>query len=201
MRSLAERVAAPARAGITALGGIRALYAPRRVSTSLRQSSPLLVLYRIERLLMRFFLVLATVLALASFRPALGQEKAVPLPQEGFLGEWVNINEVVYTAKRLVVSKDDNAWFVEAFVPTIMVINGAAKEADVSLGKTKLNLAGASPDAKALPFGFTARDLKVSVQYSTLRVEKAELVVETFTIFSEKAGKSNYRTVERFKKK
>jgi hypothetical protein len=198
---MAERVAAPDRAGITTFGGIRALYPPRRVSISVRQSSPLLVLYTIERLLMRLFLVLATGLALATFRPALGQDKPEPLPQERFLGEWVNINEVAFTAKRLVVSKDDNAWSVEAFVPTIMVINGTAKEADLSLGRTRLNLAGASPDAKALPFGFAARDLKVSVQYSTMRIEKAELIVETFTIFSEKAGKSSYRTVEKFKKK
>jgi hypothetical protein len=150
---------------------------------------------------MRFFLVLATSLILAGFHPALGQEKAAPLPQERFLGEWVNVNEVVFTAKRLVVSKSDDTWSVEAFVPTIMIVNGTAKEAEVSLGKVNLNLAGASPDAKALPFGFTTRDLKISVQHSTMRIEKEELVLEAFTIFNKKAGKSNYRTVEKFKKK
>jgi len=86
-------------------------------------------------------------------------------------------------------------------VPTIMVVNGSAKEVDVSLGKVTLKLAGTTPDAKALPFGFMVRDLaRVSVQYSTLRIDKAELIVETFTIFGDKARMSNYRTVERFKK-
>jgi hypothetical protein len=123
------------------------------------------------------------------------------LPQDLLLGEWVNVDDVVFTAKRLVVSKGDNAWSVEAFVGTIMIVDGVAKEAEVSLAKTKLSLAGDSPDAKALPFGFTTRDLKRSVQYSTLRIEKEQLIVETFTIFSDQAGKSNYRTVEKFKKK
>jgi hypothetical protein len=150
---------------------------------------------------MRSFLTLATALALSSVCPALGQDKAAHLPQDRLLGEWINASDVVFTAKRLVVSKSDSAWSVEAFVPTITVVDGVAKAADLSMGKIKLNLAGSSPDAKALPFGFATRDLKVSVQHSIMRIEKDELLVETFTIFSDKAKMSNYRTVEKFKKK
>jgi hypothetical protein len=34
-----------------------------------------------------------------------------------------------------------------------------------------------------------------------LRIEKEELIVETFTVFGDKSAKSNYRTLERFEKK
>jgi hypothetical protein len=147
---------------------------------------------------MRSLVALSAAWLLMVAPPVRAQEKA--LPQDRFVGEWVNVEDVVLTAKRLAISRTDNAWSIEAFAPTVMVVDGIAKEAEVSLGKTRLSLAGDSPDAKALPYGFTTRDLKVSVQYITLRIEKDQLVVETFTIFSDKAGKSSYRTVEKFKK-
>jgi hypothetical protein len=150
---------------------------------------------------MRVPLVVATGVLLSVFGPAWGQEKSPPLPQERFVGDWVNVSDTVFTAKRLAISKADKSWSVEAFVPTITIMDGAAKQADLSLGKTALRLAGDSPDAKALPYGFLRRDLKVSVQYSTLRLEKDELIVETFTIFPSNARQSNYRSLEKFKKK
>jgi outer membrane lipoprotein-sorting protein len=123
------------------------------------------------------------------------------LPQQQFEGEWINVDDVAFTAKRLVVSKGDHACFVEAFAVTIMIVDGIPKEAEVSLGKANLSLAGDSPDAKTLPFGFMKRDLKESVQYSILRIEEAQMVVETFTIFPNKVGNPNYRTVEKFERK
>ena len=150
---------------------------------------------------MQSFQLLTAGLVLAGLTAASRHDKSAQLPQERFLGEWVNGSDVVYTAKRLVVSKSNNTWSVEAFVPTIMIVNGVMKPGEVSLGKTKLNLAGDSPDAKDLPFGFTTRDFKVTMQHSTLRIENEQLIVETFTIFNEKIAKSNYRTVEKFKKK
>jgi len=51
---------------------------------------------------MRWFLVLATGLILGNFHPALVQEKPASLPQERFLGEWINVDRLVFTARRLV---------------------------------------------------------------------------------------------------
>jgi len=151
---------------------------------------------------MRLPRLAATSVLLTFFCPAWAQEKSAPLPQERFVGNWVNVNDdEVFTAKRLVISRAENTWFLEAFVATITIVDGAVKERELSLGKTAFRLAGDSPDDKALPYGFLARDLKISMQYSTLRMEKDELVVETFTIFGPNAKQSNYRSLEKFKKK
>jgi len=150
---------------------------------------------------MQFLFVLATSLAVIGFSAVFGQEKPPPLAQTRFIGEWINVDDIAFTARRLVVSKAEDTWSLETFVPTIVIVDGVAKEGDVLLGKTKLSLAGDSPDEKDRPFAFTTRDLKLSVQYSSLRIEKEELIVETFTIFPDKAEAKNYRTLEKFRKK
>src|SRR5262249_33576625 len=132
---------------------------------------------------MRLFFLLATSIVTVGFEPAFGQDKSATLPQARFTGEWINESDEVFIANRLVITKIENNWSVEAFIPTVVVVDGAFKESDVSLGKTKLSLAGDSPDSNALPFGFTIRDLKLSIQYSSLRIEKDVLIVETFTVF------------------
>ena len=72
---------------------------------------------------------------------------------------------------------------------------------ELPAGKTNLTFLGDSVESKVLPYGFATRDAGFAVKYQTLRMEKGELVVETFTIFKDKSGRSNYRSEERFKKK
>jgi hypothetical protein len=150
---------------------------------------------------MRLPLLVGASVMLVILCPGWAQEKSSPLPQERFIGDWVNVDDEVLTAKRLVISKADNTWTVEAYVPSIVIVDGAIKEQELSLGMTTLRLAGDSPDEKAMPYGFLTRDLKISMQYSSLRIEKDELIVETFTIFGPNVKQSNYRTLEKFKKK
>ncbi len=78
-----------------------------------------------------------------------------------------------------------------------------SKTEERSAGKVKLSLHGDGISAKELPYGFATWESKISTRHKSLKIEKDELVVEQFNIFTPEAakGRSNFRTVERFKKK
>jgi hypothetical protein len=129
--------------------------------------------------------------------PATGQDKPAPLAQDRFLGEWVNADKDTRGLKRLEITRKDDAWQIETW-PSL----GGGGEG--ALGKVKLSLLGEGARAKELPYGFaTVGESKLGVHHLTLKIEKDELVVEAFRIFSDDGarGRSNYRKVERFKKK
>ena len=122
-----------------------------------------------------------------------GQEKAASSPQERLVGGWVNADKDTRGLKRLAVAKKDDTWSIEAW--------GSGGGGEIPWGKTSLALLGDSAGSKDLPYGFASWDPGFAVTHLTLRLEKDELVVDTFTIFKDKSGRSNYRSVQRFKKK
>jgi hypothetical protein len=124
---------------------------------------------------------------------ASSQDKATPLPQAGYPGEWINVNKKGALFTRLIVSHKDDAWWIEAWLNP-----DSGKEA--SFGKVRLSLLGDNFGAKALPYGFATWDDKESTTHMTLRLDKGELVAEVFSIVKAKGG-SNVRAQEKFKKK
>ena len=52
----------------------------------------------------------------------------------------------------------------------------------------------------SLKYGFASWDHKFADTHLTLRLEKGELVVESYTVFKDKSGRSNYRSKATFKK-
>ena len=122
---------------------------------------------------------------------ASSQEKATPLPQAGYSGEWI-VNEKNAPFARIIVSHKDDDWWIEAW------FNPDSGKG--SLGKVRLSLLGDNFGAKALPYGFATWDGKESTTHMTLRLDKGELVAEIFDIVKAKDG-SNVRFKETFKKK
>jgi hypothetical protein len=72
------------------------------------------------------------------------QDKATLLPQEGYPGEWINVNEKGALFARFTISKKDDALWIEAWQNP-----DSGKEG--SFGKVRLSLLGDNFGAKALP--------------------------------------------------
>jgi hypothetical protein len=125
---------------------------------------------------------------------ASSQDKATPLPQEGYPGEWINVTKKGAFFTRFIVSHKEDAWWIEAWFNA-----DDGKEAPFG-GKVRLSLLGDNFGAKALPYGFATWDGKESTTHMTLRLDKGELVAEMFDIVKAKGG-SNLRLQEKFKKK
>jgi len=117
-----------------------------------------------------------------------------PLPQQGLVGEWVNTNPKTRALRRLVVSRQGEGWSIAAW-------GHAAIDGEIAWEKVKLTLLGEDIETKALPYGFATWEFGWNTTHLILRVAKEELVVERLTIFKDKSGRSNYRMVEKFKKK
>jgi hypothetical protein len=133
---------------------------------------------------------------LASTFVASAQDKKAPLPQEALVGEWANgTKEGPGVFTRFVVFQKGDAWSIEAWF-------NAGGDKEVPMGKVTLSLLGDNVQAKSLPYGFATWDDKTQTIHMTLRLEKDEVVAETFTILKDKSsGGSNFRTQEKFKKK
>jgi hypothetical protein len=144
---------------------------------------------------MRLGMVVVAVWPFLGLGSVAGHEKAAPSPQERIVGMWVNTNKDTRGLKRLAVARRDDTWSIEAWG------SGGGGTMEIPWGKTSLALLGDSVASRDLPYGFAVWDPGFAVYHLTLRMDKDELVVETFVIFKDKSGRSNYRSVERFKKK
>jgi hypothetical protein len=144
---------------------------------------------------MRCGIVVVALWLFPGFCSIVGQEKALSPPQERLVGGWINVDKDSGALKRLAVAKKDDTWSIEAWGA------GGGGTLEIPWGKTSLALLGDNAGAKDLPYGFATWNPGFQVKHLTLRIEKHELFVETFSIFKDKSGRSNYRSVERFKKR
>jgi hypothetical protein len=144
---------------------------------------------------MRLLFVLTIGYLLVSTLVASSQDKGTSLPQTGYVGKWTNATrEGPKTFTRFVVSKKDDDWWIEAWLNL-----GGGNEA--TMGKVSLSLLGDNVQAKSLSYGFATWKGEPTV-HLTLRLEKDQVVAETFTIYKDKSsGASNFRRQEKFKKK
>jgi hypothetical protein len=77
---------------------------------------------------------------------------------------------------------------------------GKAHPQDSRTGKADLHLLGADAGAKALDYGFATWDLKFKGLCAVVHMEDDRLIVESYNIFQDRSGRSNYRTKEEFKR-
>ena len=132
---------------------------------------------------------MARVLPLSVMALVLGSSFAAG---DDFAGKWVNTDEKTGGLTRLEITKRDKSWTVQAWAA------GGGGEFDH--GKVTLHVLGDSTGDTEMKYGIASWDHKFKDTHLTLRLEKGELVVEAFNVFKDGSGRSNYRSVYRFKK-
>ncbi len=111
---------------------------------------------------------------------------------DDFVGKWVNTDEKTGGLTRLEISKKDKGWTVQAW--------GAGGGGEIDQGKATLHLLGDSAVATEMKYGIASWDHKFKDTHLTVRLEKGELFVEDFNVFKDDSGRSNYKSVFKFKK-
>ena len=120
-------------------------------------------------------------------------EHATSPDREGIAGEWVNRDNGTRGLKRLMVTSDGSKWSINAW--------GSGGGGEIPWGETKLALLGKNVAARELPYGFATWSPGFADTYLILRLEKEALEAEVLTIFKDDSGRSNYRSVESFRRK
>ncbi len=137
-------------------------------------------------------LMLAAMLVAASKTDSTMAADHVHRPQDRFIGTWLNEDQETRSITKLEVAQDENKWSIQVW--------GACEPDDCDWGKTKLFLLGDTVDAKDFPFAFATWDHGFATTHIVLRIEAATLVAETYDIFRDDSGRSNYRRVDRLKR-
>ena len=144
--------------------------------------------------------------------PAPAQDKPAELPQDRLVGEWVNGKALLPGGGAFVhsvkITKDEGVWYIEAWGGGGKVPFGKGKDNKVKLSlladRTKgSGKRGGDPPPKELPNGFASWEREIGVRHVSLRIEKDQLVVETFSLRGGIAGDNitNSRTVETLDRK
>ena len=79
-------------------------------------------------------------------------------------------------------------------------IPGFANDSEKGFKPTRFDLLGDNVGASELPYGFAMWDHGFKLEYFTARLENDELVLESYSIFKDGSGRSNYRQVGKMKR-
>ena len=112
---------------------------------------------------------------------------AVP---NSIIGEWANAS----SGLKLKITQDAKSSSIEAWAA------GGGGTTEIPWGKTPLDRLGDNVAATNLPYGFATWDHGFKLTHLTARLDGDQLVVETFSVFKDGSGRSNYRTVEKLSK-
>ena len=112
--------------------------------------------------------------------------------QRMFEGRWTNVNKENPGVTRLEIKAGEKAATLQAW--------GKCSPEDCDWGATTLHLLGNTVSDRDLPYGFASWDHRFKVAHMTLRIEKGVLVAELFDIFTDDSGRSNFRSIHRFRR-
>jgi len=138
---------------------------------------------------MKIFAVLSVITACAIVTPVFAQSGGKK--EKSFVGKWMPVKKDTGLTRLEITGKGEKlriqAW-------------GKCEPTDCDWGAVPLYLLGESVSAKELPYGFATWDHKFKVAHMALYLDKNELVVATYDIFTDDSGRSNYRSLARFKR-
>jgi hypothetical protein len=108
------------------------------------------------------------------------------------LGKWVPVAKDRGGLSKVDIAKSESAWTIR--------IASYATFTETDWGKSRLQLVGKDVDAKTYDRGFAEWKHGFANEYMMLYTEDGLLVIESYTIFNDRSGRSNYRDIERFRR-
>ena len=127
---------------------------------------------------MKIIAVLSFVSACAIVTPIFAQSGAKK--EMSFVGKWVAAKKDK-GLPRLEIAGKGNKLEIRAW--------GKCEPTDCDWGAVPLNLLGDSVSARELPYGFATWDQRFKIAHMALYLDKGELVVATYDIFTDDSGR------------
>lgn len=115
--------------------------------------------------------------------------------QEQLIGEWINVDKQAGT-KRVVITKEEDSWSINTWGS-----QRAGGTTEIPHKERQLHLLGSSVMAESLDYGFASYDAGFKEVHNVVHLEKEQLIVETFNVFKDETGRSNYRLRDVFERK
>lgn len=109
------------------------------------------------------------------------------------LGEWLNVDENTCGTTKLMITKDENQWFIHGW--------GKCHPSDCDWGQEPLLMVAENCGDKSFTHGFAIWKSSFATRYMTLKIENNFLLMETVNVFKDNSGRSNYISTEKFELK
>ncbi len=109
-----------------------------------------------------------------------------------FVGNWVNVDSDTRGITRLNIASGSGSPTIEGF--------GSCSPTDCKWGSTALNLLAHNVSDDNFEWGIAVWDFGFAELTLTLRLEGDQLVAESFDVFKDNSGRSNYRALYLFRK-
>lgn len=119
-------------------------------------------------------------------------DKKNALPQSRFLGTWVPIAKDRSGLKRIDITRSGKSWTIHVWA--------FATFTEIDWGTVPLHLLGSDVASRSFDYALAVWKPDFADKYMTLHIENNRLVVEQFTLFTDGSKRSNYRSIERFKR-
>ena len=113
-------------------------------------------------------------------------------PGNQFVGNWENVDSAATGTTRLAVTTTLGGLQVHA--------SGKCQSADCDWGTATMNLVGFSTEDRNPSWAMASWDLGFGSTYLVAHLEGGEMLAETYTIFKDKSGRTNYRSSLRLRK-
>ena len=107
-------------------------------------------------------------------------------------GEWVNVDPRTRGLTRLVISRSEKGWNISAW--------GNCHPRDCVWGSVVIAPVGSSVDDHSFYQGFAVWRAGFATKYVTLKLDNVHLQAEVITIFCDRSGRANFRSVDRFQR-
>ena len=107
-------------------------------------------------------------------------------------GEWLNRDSNTRGLTRLVISRSEKGWNIGAW--------GKCHPKDCVWGSAVLVPLGNSVEDHSSDQGFAVWNTSFATRYMTLTFEDGKLAAEMITIFRDRSGRANFRSVDMFQR-
>lgn len=114
------------------------------------------------------------------------------LPQERFLGVWIPVENDRSWLSKVQITRSGKDWTLHVW--------SYATFTETDWGKVPLHLLGHCVDSKSLGHGLAVWNQDFAKEYMILYIENNQLVIENYTVFTDRSGRSNYVYDGRFRR-
>jgi hypothetical protein len=123
---------------------------------------------------------------------AFGSTVCIAQDPRPFVGDWINVDTKTSGTARLKISDEKQILKIRGW--------GNCTPGECDWGAVRLHLFRSQENPRRFDYGFASWDWRFAECHMVLHLDQNVLLVDSYTIFKDKSGRTDYRSVATFKR-